>query len=159
MSRLDYDEPDDTRSFLMACAFQGNMDRAIAGKKGQAILRELEAALLALPEKRLLRGGFVSDEGDVCAIGCLALSRKLSAGKPRSEALEEVLQDLSLDEDEQHFEDGGDNLKRPVEVLKIVRPLAFAIMQQNDETGGASPEETYDIVLRWVRGSLKEEAR
>ena len=37
--------------------WQANCRRSIAGKKGQAALRELEQALLALPEKRLMELG------------------------------------------------------------------------------------------------------
>lgn len=76
MSRInDYNEPEDTASFLRGCAFEANADRALLGRKGQRFLRELEAALLAMPEKRLSAGRLARTTingselcGEVCAI-------------------------------------------------------------------------------------------
>ena len=55
--------------------WQGNCMRSIKGKKGQAALRELEQALLALPDKRLIANELETPDGDVCAIGALAKHR------------------------------------------------------------------------------------
>lgn len=48
--------------------------RAINGARGQAFLRELIAALDAMPEKRLIAGELIRD-GEVCAIGSVGLAR------------------------------------------------------------------------------------
>jgi hypothetical protein len=42
---------------------------AIRGRRGQRLLRELLAALDALPVKRLIAGEFVDGDGDVCVLG------------------------------------------------------------------------------------------
>jgi hypothetical protein len=49
--------------------WRSNVKRALAGKRGQAALRDLRDALLALPEKRLI-------EGALCTVG---LSEKIEA--------------------------------------------------------------------------------
>lgn len=48
--------------------------RAITGARGQAFLRELIAALDAMPEKRLIADALIRD-GEVCAIGSVGLAR------------------------------------------------------------------------------------
>jgi hypothetical protein len=45
--------------------WQANCRRSLKGKRGQAALRELEAALLALPSKRLIAEEFSNADGDV----------------------------------------------------------------------------------------------
>lgn len=70
MSRISYsDDPDYPGQFEL---WQANCRRSLKGKAGQAALRELETALLALPEKRLIAEQLFDDEGEVCAIGALA---------------------------------------------------------------------------------------
>lgn len=55
--------------------WQANAMRSIKGKKGQVALRELEQALLALPEKRLIARELENADGEGCAIGALAKYR------------------------------------------------------------------------------------
>src|SRR5262245_59672680 len=69
MSRINYaDEEDHPGQFEL---WQANCLRSIKGRKGQAALRELEQALLALPEKRLIADELENADGQVCAIGAL----------------------------------------------------------------------------------------
>ncbi len=153
MSRITYCEPDDTASFLRCCAFDGNVTRAINGKKGQRVLKELEAALLALPKKRLIHGQFARYDGDVCAMAALLLSRTLARGVCRSEAPDVMAQQIDFDAQ------GWDAIERASGVLKICEPLVWAIVEQNDEYGGQTPEETYERVLNWVRSNMKQEPK
>lgn len=44
---------------------------ALRGKRGQAFLRDLIAALDAMPEKRLVSGDLQDETGCVCALGAL----------------------------------------------------------------------------------------
>ncbi len=70
MSRISYsDEEDVPGQFAL---FQANCRRSLQGKAGQIALRELEAALLALPDKRLIAEKLIDADGEVCAIGALA---------------------------------------------------------------------------------------
>lgn len=51
---------------------------AMYGKRGQRLLRDLIAALDAMPEKRLVSDVLVEkDSGEVCALGCLGKARGL----------------------------------------------------------------------------------
>ncbi len=55
MSRSGYsDDCDNLQLWRQA------VDRAISGKRGQAVLREMLASLEALPQKRLISGGHVA---------------------------------------------------------------------------------------------------
>lgn len=45
------------------------LERALRGKRGGKVLREMRDALLALPDQRLIEGEIVTKEGDVCAVG------------------------------------------------------------------------------------------
>ena len=69
--------------------WHANCHRSRQGRKGQAALRELEAALVALPDKRIQKDVFVEPSGETCAIGALMLHRKVSAGMPREQAVAE----------------------------------------------------------------------
>lgn len=69
MSRSGYSSDIDNWQLIK---WGGWVASAIKGKRGQAFLRELIAALDAMPEKRLIDGDLVSEDGaDVCALGAL----------------------------------------------------------------------------------------
>ena len=149
MSRF-WDSGDDSEMPL--ALWRQAIENALSGRKGQATLRELEAALLALPQKRLIEGALCHD-GEVCALGALALKR--GAIDP---------------ENPPYLEDGG-----AAEVgdwaehhLGVRYALAWEIQWHNDEgqwqgdylrRGRAeTPEERYERVLAWVRSRIKAEA-
>lgn len=72
MSRSGYsDDMDDT---LAHGRWRAQVASAIRGKRGQTFLRELLAALDAMPEKRLVKQEFEAD-GAVCTLGCIAKQR------------------------------------------------------------------------------------
>lgn len=66
-----------------------NVRRALRGRRGQRDLRELERALLALPQKRLVEG-YLAKGGDVCAVGALVVQRRVSRGEGREQVLAEL---------------------------------------------------------------------
>lgn len=73
MSRSGYsDDHDDP---LALGRWRQAVKRAIEGKRGQALLRELAAALDAMPEKRLASGSFATPEGEFCTLGVLGAAR------------------------------------------------------------------------------------
>ena len=69
MSRSGYSDDCDYLELYRSAVW-----RAITGARGQAFLRELIAALDAMPEKRLIAGELIRD-GEVCAIGSVGLAR------------------------------------------------------------------------------------
>ena len=55
--------------------WRANVARTIHGKKGQAFLREMLAALDAMPVKRLIAEDLQRPDGEVCAIGAVGVKR------------------------------------------------------------------------------------
>jgi hypothetical protein len=75
MSRSGY--TDDVEDQGALNCYRANVDRALSGKRGQAFLREMAAALDAMPVKELVADEVVRDSEHVCAMGAVALARKL----------------------------------------------------------------------------------
>lgn len=148
MSRSGYtDDYDDGRLNL----YRANVDRAILGKRGQAFLREMAAALDAMAVKELVADEIVRDEAHVCAIGSVALARKMNV--------------KALDPSD------GDAV---AEAFGIARPLACEIAYENDECSpryerappgpdGAfralppeTPAERWQRMRKWVADNLRD---
>lgn len=77
MSRSGYSEDLDP---LELGRWRGQVDSALRGKRGQAFLRDLIAALDALPDKKLVSGN-LEKEGSVCALGALARLKAVNVGE------------------------------------------------------------------------------
>lgn len=157
--RIGYsDEEDYPGQFEL---WQANCRRSLKGKSGQAALRRLEAALLALPEKRLIVGELVDDTGAVCAIGAVAkhegaLTDDMRArgeydmeqvgvdlGMPRLVAWKIVeLNDIELVRRELVWIEGP--YRWPGE-----QPYIYVQM---------TPEQRYERVLTWTREQLGQAA-
>lgn len=122
--------------------WQANCRRSLAGKKGQAALADLEAALLAMPDKRLIEGGLACN-GDVCAVGALILARRVKGG----ELAEDVIEDL---------ENECDDTDVVAEESGIPTLVAWKLVEVNDITydENYSEAERYEKVLAWVRSKL-----
>lgn len=136
MSRIDIDEEGDAEEDFpgQAAFYHANTARSLQGKKGQASLRELEQALLALPEKRLVSGEFETPEGEVCAIGALK----------RFKGVEHVEHDPSTDMDLV-----GEELGMP-------RLVAWMVVARNDHSfEDLNDDERYRAMLGWVRHQLR----
>ncbi len=138
--------------------WDANCRRFINGKAGQRALRELEAALLALPEKRLIKDALTDKQGGVCAIACYARYKgvDLSTFDPE-------------DESDQVGEAGGMPPLVAWQVvalnditLDVVWELTDGPIERHHGAyrGGVplirdmTPEERYDKVLAWVREKL-----
>jgi hypothetical protein len=143
MSRSDYSEDLDDWALIR---WRGAVISAIRGKRGQTFLKELEAALVALPQKRLIAEKFCHN-GEVCALGSVAVARKVASDKPQNQAMKEV------EEEFDPWDYAGTAGK-----LGIAEALAQEIMFLNDENpyGENTPEKRYEAVLRWVREQIKK---
>jgi hypothetical protein len=135
------------QSFESALAlWEHNVDASIKGKRGQKVLRELEAALEALPERRLIYGALATREGDVCAIGALA---KAKGVLPVALISRHEYETLGPNEDWTESVDAG---KR----CGMTGVLAWAVGSLNDvDLGHVDPEARYWAVLKWVRKNLQ----
>lgn len=140
MSRSGYSEDCENLGL-----WRGAVSRAITGKRGQAFLRELAAALDAMPVKELVVEETVSDDDRVCTIGAVAIARGLDVS--------------DLDESDQ--EEVG---KR----FGIARAMAAEIAYENDECGQyryegskrieETPAERWTRMRKWVADSILREA-
>jgi hypothetical protein len=173
--RINYtDDEDRPGQFAL---WDANCQRSMQGRAGQAALRRLEAALVAMPEKRLGSGKLVAHDGEVCAIGALARAE----GKlPEPEPLDPYgFEDDDVDDTAEFAEArlGFPNLV----AWKVVAfndlqcddvwELAYGPLQRHeavwrgpDGTGCGiayvrpmTPEERYERVLAWVRRQLLQE--
>lgn len=147
MSRFDDDYEEDFPN--QAALWRANVERAIKGKRGQAFLKELEEALLALPEKKLIEGR-VCEMGKVCAMGALALKRRMSTG----EKIEDALRWLG---DEAPMESYAYETAAFMEKhFKVLQCLSFEVAYTNDERRQKDPTEEarYEKVLAWVRENI-----
>lgn len=124
MSRHHYVEVGDCDDQALGL-WRGAVRRALRGRRGQAFLREMVAALDAMPDKRLIPSALIDEEGEVCAMGCVLKARGLKADElPDAECPEDVADLTNLAE-------------------SMVREIAY----ENDE-GGRDREPPED---RWVR--------
>lgn len=124
MSRAGYTEDfDDQWDLIM---WRGAVASAIRGKRGQTFLKDLLAALDALPTPRLIKNEFES-QGDVCALGAVAQRRRIDLSKYDPEYPDCV---------EREFD--------------IADALAREIMWQNDSGWRETPELRFVRVRKWV---------
>ena len=112
---------------------RANMRRSGQGARGQRALREIEAALIDLPAKRLIHGTLIDDNGDVCAIGAYGRHKRIDLAPydPEDSVHVGIL--------------GG-----------MPRLVAWQVVEMNDVGRTVTPEERYDRVLAWVRTQLKD---
>lgn len=139
MSRSGY--VDDCENLWL---WRGAVARAIAGMRGQAFLREMAAALDAMPVKELIVDDIVRDDGSVCAIGAVAVARRMDVS--------------SLDNSD------GESVGQ---AFGIARALACEIAYENDERGGSwrdgkyhteSPSERWTRMRAWVDEQINKPA-
>lgn len=108
MSRSGY--VDDIDDDLAAGRWRAQVKSATRGKRGQAFLKELAAAMDAMPVKELIADELIDDEGQCCTIGVVCKARGVDVSKIDYEDPEQV----------------GN-------AVNIARPLAAEIEYENDE--------------------------
>lgn len=108
MSRSDYsDDFDENWDYIR---WRGRVASSIRGKRGQKLLRELAAAMDAIPGKSLVAHELVSEDGQFCALGAVGQCRGIDLTK--------------LD---------PDDYAAVAEAFDIAEPLAREIVFENDE--------------------------
>lgn len=132
MSRSGYCEDDDENTHGL---WRGAVISAIRGKRGQSFLAEMAAVLDAMPVKELIAGDVVRDDGHVCAIGAVALARKVDI--------------TTLD-----IEDG----EAVGKVFGVASSLAREIAFNNDDDfgleGNETPAQRWKRMRSWVDAQL-----
>ena len=171
MSRAGYS--DDCDDYLAKGRWRGALRSAIRGKRGQAFLKEMLAALDAIPNKRLVANVLEQTEwdedgnklvlvkdGDVCAFGAV--------GRARGTEMPIIDED---DDDVAHY---------VCRTFGTVDTVTREIMYQNDEGGigrrvpepnvrqgewdcwgyrwlPETPEERWTRMRKWVKSQIKTE--
>jgi hypothetical protein len=131
MSRHGYSDQYDGSQLAM---WRGVISSATRGKRGQAFFRSLVAALDAMPEKSLVAGELETQEGAVCALGCL--------GKARGVDISGV-----------DTEDWG----TLGELFDIAPQLAQEVMFINDDGGARADENRWKLVRDWAARQIRIE--
>jgi hypothetical protein len=111
------------------------VDRAIAGKRGQAFLRELVVSLDALPIKRLTVGALVDGDG-YCALGAVGRHREMA-----------MVEGVEVDR------------REAAELFGIAPSMAAEIMFENDEGDWdrcETPEQRHARIREWAVSNLKD---
>ncbi len=80
MSRHGYVDDGDDDNLAMG-RWRAQVASSIRGKRGQAFLRDMAAALDAMLVKELIAEELVTEEGDCCAIGAVCLARGIDTSK------------------------------------------------------------------------------
>lgn len=174
MSRIvENDDWDDVRAVLNYGRWERNTKATVKSKRGQATLRELEAALLALPVPRLHADTFCDVGGaepKVCVLGAYALYKGASSDVP--EDFNPPPRPPSWSDNTEAFKAAWErwydwNDDRPIadeqarwaaDHLGIAFTLAWNLIEKNDEEyGNASPEQRYERFLTWIRARIVEE--
>lgn len=132
MSRSGYDDYCDNEWALIC--YRGAVTSAIRGRRGQTFLRDLLAALDALPEKKLVQGELETSEG-VCALGALGRARGIEMKGIDPEEAELV-----------------------AHTFNIATALAREVVYENDEAVGywkkETPEQRFERVRKWVADNI-----
>lgn len=115
--------------------WSGAVASAFKGKRGQAFLKEMLAALDALPEKRLIENDLEQIDGAVCALGAVGKARGVDMKK--------------VDPEDHH---------RVAATFSIPHALACEIMFTNDEGFGwrITPEERFIRMRAWIETKIRE---
>lgn len=161
--------------------WQTIVSRALGGRRGQQALADMETALMALPEPRLIEGHLAAD-GAVCAVGAYVAHKKAAekgvdvativeamnvavtcwCGHPRGQhdggecsgRKQRPVADSPCDCD--NFapwdEEGALGTADAGQAAGLTHSVAWHLAQLNDEKfRDASPEERYRLMLAWVR--------
>lgn len=114
--------------------WRGRVASSIPGQRGQKLLRDIVAALEAMPAKRLIAHDLENESGEVCALGAAAKLRGVD------------LKDIDPEEPEQ-----------VAATLDIAYPLACEIAYLNDEgEHNETPEHRYERLKRWCEAHLNQ---
>jgi len=122
MSRSGYTDDCDGKGYGI---YRGRVASAIRGKRGQRLLRCLAEAMDAMPRKRLIAGEFVTEDGEACALGSLALHRSIPDADDIDSEDHELLS----------------------EIFDVSKYLIREIENENDECVPRPP----DVMERWKR--------
>jgi hypothetical protein len=114
--------------------YRGQVESAIRGRRGQAMLKDLLSALDAMPNKRLIARELIDSQGEVCALGCLGKAKGIDI--------------IGVD---------VDDAEQVANLFGIAHQLAREIVYENDEGRWRheSPEERFERMRSWVVANIR----
>ena len=134
MGRSGYsDDCDNDWQMIM---YRGAVASAFRGRRGQAFLKEMLAALDALPEPKLIAGELVEQDGAVCAMGAVAKARGIDVTGVHPENIETV-----------------------AAMMNVAEAMAREIAWENDQDWSytnETPEARFQRMRAWVVSEIKE---
>lgn len=144
MSRSGYtDDPDNL------WLYRANVDRALAGRRGQDCLRAIREALDAMPKHELTSESF--QQGGMCTLGALAAHRGVDVSDLEPEWDGEWGPIVDQEEVARRF--------------GIATCMAAEIMYENDDCGGMgiryepeTPERRWRRMRAWVESRIAKES-
>ena len=154
MSRSGYvDDEDYGGQFAM---WRGQVRNAIRGRRGQRLLRDMIAALDAIPEKCLVSNHLVTTDGEVCALGAL--------GKYRGVDLTELEEGIDADgevDDPDSLSEGlaakFDAAHQLIREIQYLNDECFDWHYVNNVRVQYTPEERWQKMRDWAEKNLKTE--
>ena len=129
MSRSGYIDDIDNWELIK---WRGQVASAIRGKRGQALLMELAAAMDAMPKKELIANELETESGEHCALGVVGAARGIE------------MQDIDPDDP-----------KGVADKFNIAHQLAAEIAYINDDSFRETPDHRWSRVREWVREQIK----
>jgi hypothetical protein len=119
--------------------YRAQVASATRGNRGQTFLKELAAAMDAMPVKELIAGELVNASGQCCTIGVVCKSRGLDVSQ------------VAIDEPEQ-----------VAGAVGIARQLAAEIEHENDDDDGwwapgdraETPSHRWERMRKWVEQQI-----
>lgn len=143
MSRSSYSDDLDQWDLIK---WRGQVASIVRGKRGQAFLLEMLAALDALPDKKLIADE-LEDSGQVCAIGAVGKARGIDMAEidphdyeqvaSRFEIKDQLAQEIVYQNDEVflYARDDKGYIKRDLATGKLIE---------------ATPEERFVMMRAWI---------
>ena len=132
MSRSEYQE-EDAEDFWALVRWRGAVKAATRGKRGQQLLRDMLAALDAMPVKELIANALVAD-GKCCALGAYGLARRIDMSKVKA-------QDCGI----------------VAELFGVAPALVREISNENDDNPrnySETPAQRFIRMRAWVAGQI-----
>lgn len=122
--------------------YRSAVDNAMRGRRGQSFLKELLAALDAMPEKKLIAESLKFEDGAVCSLGAVAMRRGFDAAK-----LEEL--DVQFENENQEY---------VAQEFGIATCMVREIVYMNDEATwrDETPEQRFERVRKWVASEIRQ---
>lgn len=130
MSRSNYNDDIDNWQLIR---WRGQVVSAIRGSRGQKLLRDLLAALDAMPVRSLIAHELESNTGAVCALGALGNARGMDMS--------------TLD---------PDDAESVAAAFNMAPQLAREIVHVNDECSYVTPKLRWTVMRDWVASKVSQ---